>query len=153
VLPRLRGSHTAENIATALAEVIKKYQFNYKLSYLITNNTTNNDDLYNYLSQSLLVPKKERLRCAGHIINLIIKALIYGKGVSKLKRLLISTSDQVKFDLMRQKGFMGKVHNIVKYIMQSAGRRKDFAKNQLNTCIEDKLFNYTELLLIKDGGV
>jgi len=99
------------------------------------------------------VPKKERLRCAGHIINLIIKALIYGKGVSKLKRLLISTSDQVKFDLMRQKGFMGKVHNIVKYIMQSAGRRKDFAKNQLNTCIEDKLFNHAELLLIKDGGV
>ncbi len=37
--------------------------------------------------------------------------------------------------------------------MQSAGRRKDFAKNQLNTCIEDKLFNHAELLLIKDGGV
>jgi len=99
------------------------------------------------------VPKKERLWCAGYIINLIIKALIYGKGVGKLKRLLISASNQVKFNLMRQKGFVGKVYNIVKYIMRSIGRRKDFAKNQLNAYIEDKLFNYAELLLIKDGGV
>ena len=37
--------------------------------------------------------------------------------------------------------------------MRLIGRRKDFAKNQLNACIEDKLFNYIELLLIKDGGV
>jgi hypothetical protein len=54
---------------------------------------------------------------------------------------------------MRQKGFIGKVYNIVKYIIRSTGRRKDFAKNQLNACIEDELFNHTELLLIKDGGV
>ena len=30
---------------------------------------------------------------------------------------------------MRQKGFVGKVYNIVKYIMRLIGRRKDFAKN------------------------
>ena len=54
---------------------------------------------------------------------------------------------------MRQKGFMGKVYNIIKYIIQLIGRRKDFAKNQLNAYIEDKLFNYIELMIIKDGGV
>ena len=54
---------------------------------------------------------------------------------------------------MRQKGFVGKVHNIVKYIMRSTGCREDFAKNQLKAYIEDKLFNHAELLLIKDGGV
>ena len=37
--------------------------------------------------------------------------------------------------------------------MQLIGRRKNFAKNQLNAYIENKLFNYVELLLIKDGGV
>ena len=60
-LPQLQGLHTAENITTALAEVIKKYQFDYKLSCLITNNAYNNNNLYNYLSQSLSVPKKEQL--------------------------------------------------------------------------------------------
>ena len=54
---------------------------------------------------------------------------------------------------MRQKGFIGKVYNIVKYIMRLIGRCKDFTKNQLKACIEDELFNYIELLLIKDGGV
>ena len=73
--------------------------------------------------------KKERLWCVGHIINLIIKALIYGKGVSKLKRLMISASEYVKFDLMRQRGSVGKVYNIVKYIMRSIKHYKDFAKN------------------------
>jgi len=30
---------------------------------------------------------------------------------------------------MREKGFMGKIYNIVKYIMWLIGRREDFAKN------------------------
>ena len=54
---------------------------------------------------------------------------------------------------MRQKGFVGKVYNIVKYIMRLIERCEDFVENQLNACIEDKLFNYIELLLIKDGGI
>ena len=60
-LPQLQGLYTAKNIAMPLAEVIKKYQFDYKLSYLITNNANNNNNFYNYLLQSLLVPKKEWL--------------------------------------------------------------------------------------------
>ena len=54
---------------------------------------------------------------------------------------------------MWQKGFIGKIHNIVKYIIRSTGRREDFAGWQLEACIEDELFDHTELLLIKDGGV
>ena len=97
--------------------------------------------------------KKERLWCVGYIINLIVKALIYGKGVSKLERLIIGASDHIKFDLMRQRGFVGKLHNIVKYIMRSTKRRKDFAENQTEAYIKDDLFNQAELLLVKDGGV
>ena len=74
--------HSAENITTALASVIQKYQFDYKLGSLMADNTSNNNKLYNYLSQSLSVAKKEQLWYISHIINLIIKALIYGKGIS-----------------------------------------------------------------------
>ena len=42
---------------------------------------------------------------------------------------------------MREKGFVGKIHNIVKYIMRSTGRREDFAENQAEACIKDDLFN------------
>jgi len=30
---------------------------------------------------------------------------------------------------MREKGFIGKIYNIIKYIMRLIGRRKDFIKN------------------------
>jgi hypothetical protein len=39
------------------------------------------------------VLNKGRLQYSGYIINLIVKALIYGEGVSKFKRELISASD------------------------------------------------------------
>ena len=87
------------------------------------------------------MPKKERLQYVSHIINLIVKALLYGKGVSKLKRSLINASNQAKFNLMREKGFMGKIHNIIKYIMRSTGCREDFTENQAKACIKDDLFN------------
>jgi len=61
------------------------------------------------------VAKKEQLWCVSHIINLIIKALIYGKGISKLKCLMISVSEHIKFNLIQQRGSVGKVYNIVKY--------------------------------------
>jgi len=73
-LPQLRGLYNAKNIAAALATVIQEYQFDYKLGCLITDNAGNNNDLYDHLLQSLSVPKKERLRCVGHVINLIVKA-------------------------------------------------------------------------------
>ena len=95
----------------------------------MANNATNNNELYKHLSKSLFILKRERLRCISYILNLTVKALIYGKGVSKLKRLLISASDEAKFDLMRQRGAVSKVYNIVKYIIWSTARREDFAKN------------------------
>ena len=48
---------------------------------------------------------------------------------------------------------MGKLYNIVKYIMLTPFRREDFAEYQAEASAENKLFDHTELLLIKDGGV
>ena len=152
-LPRIRGSHTGENIAQVLAPVLEQYEIQYKLGCLMMDNATNNDELSTHLSRSLPLPPRARLRCVGHIINLIVKALIFGKGISKLERELIGASDEAKFKLMREKGFIGKLHNIVKYIMRSTGRREDFADNQAEAAAEDELFDQLELMLIKDGGV
>ena len=78
---------------------------------------------------------------------------MYGKGVSKLERLIISVSKYTKFNLIRQRGSIGKVYNIIKYIIQLIGRYKDFTKNWLKAYIEDELFNYEEFLIIKDRGI
>ena len=73
--------------------------------------------------------KKEWLWCVSYIINLIIRALIYGKSVNKLKYLIISINKYAKFNLMWQKGFIGKVYNIIKYIMRLTRHYKNFIKN------------------------
>ena len=38
-------------------------------------------------------------------------------------------SNEAKFKLIREKGFIGKLYNIVKYIIRSTGRYKDFVEN------------------------
>ena len=48
---------------------------------------------------------------------------------------------------------MGKLYDIIKYIIQTLGYYKDFAKYQVKASAKNKLFNYIELLLIKDGGI
>ena len=48
---------------------------------------------------------------------------------------------------------MGKLYNIIKYIIRTLGHYKDFTKYQAEASAKDELFNYIELLLIKDEGV
>ncbi|KAF1965257.1 hypothetical protein BU23DRAFT_433264, partial [Bimuria novae-zelandiae CBS 107.79] len=61
-----------------------------KLHYFVGDNAANNGttfirELDNISLEDLYITSNRRIRCAGHIINLILKALIYGKGVSDFK--------------------------------------------------------------------
>jgi len=71
----------------------------------------------------------KRLFYAGHIINLVVKAILFREGISRFKRDLIGASDQETFELWRKFGVIGKVHNIVKYIMRSDQRRQELEKH------------------------
>ena len=42
---------------------------------------------------------------------------------------------------MGEKGFTGKIYNIIKYIMRLIGDWEDFIKNQAKVYIEGNLFN------------
>ena len=51
------------------------------------NAISNNSKLINALNKHLAInlTTKHYIRCTGHIINLVVKAIIYSKGVSKFK--------------------------------------------------------------------
>jgi len=57
-----------------------------------------------------------RLRCLGYIINLVIKALLFGKSVSKLERKLAGALYNNAFKIWNSIGPIGKLHNICIYI-------------------------------------
>lgn len=117
------------------------------------DNAGDNDALVEALASILpdFNPRWQRLRCIGHIINLIVKAFLFGKGVSRMQKDLAGASDDNAFQIWGKMGPIGKAHNICVYINRNDQRREAF-----RSCItgaygeEDQLFN---LQLIVDRGI
>jgi hypothetical protein len=175
-LPRLRSRHSGENIAKCLCEVVCRYSVQDRLGVFVMDNAGNNDTMMDHLSLQIpSVGKDYRGFCAGHNYNRIVKAILYGKGLSQFEKKLAGASDPETFQLWRQLGAIGKAHNIVKYILRSDQRRQAFAKacyiardgGDAEGIINDALLQDEELFerlfascedvdaeigLIKDGG-
>src|ERR1700761_9514033 len=60
-------------------EVIKAFGLQGKLGYFTLDNATNNDTaIADLASEFGFDPLQRRVRCFGHIINLVVKALLFG---------------------------------------------------------------------------
>jgi hypothetical protein len=80
------------------------------------DNATNNDSALKALAKSIpsLDVRESRLRYFGHIVNLVVKAILYGD--SQLQKELDDCGDREAFKVWREQGAIGKLHNIVTYI-------------------------------------
>ena len=77
--PQLSKRHTGENIAAEIKDVIKAFGLQGKLGYFTLDNATNNDTaMADLASEFGFDPLQRRVRCFGHIINLVVKALLFG---------------------------------------------------------------------------
>lgn len=74
------GSHTGANIADQLFDVLKDYQISgSQIAFFAADNATNNDKALQHLAERVtLDPVESRLRCAGHIFNLVCTAILFG---------------------------------------------------------------------------
>jgi hAT family C-terminal dimerisation region len=99
--------------------------------------------------------ESRRLRCAGHIINLVVKAIIYGEGVSHFEREDLGLSEKSLFDEFRKLGVVGKLHNFVRSVTRSHKKVELFEELQTEAKREkeDQLYANSTLSLMKDGGV
>lgn len=107
--------------------------------------------LSSYLPSLKIDPVKQRLRCSGHIYNLMCKAILYGVDgdcledasqeatISQLTMTSVSSfeavinggsSDEAKLTAWRKKGPVGKLHNTVIHIKSSSSRRLLFESKQ-----------------------
>jgi hypothetical protein len=85
-----------------MVQVINDYGFASKFSCYVADNAANNNretmaELSTLLGQDL--DEQHRIRCAGHTIQLVVKAVIYGKGVSKFEQQLARAAPQEQFEL------------------------------------------------------
>jgi hypothetical protein len=152
-LPCLKGPHSGENIAAFLSTVIDFYNISADLGFFMMDNASNNDTCVKELAKKYpTVSSQARLRCSGHILNIIVKALLFGTGVSKLEQQLCGASDDQQFEIWRKHSFIGKLHNFCVWINRSDQRRellkKYIAQAYQGTDIERL---YTRVLV--DGGI
>jgi hypothetical protein len=82
----LYRDHTSAAQAAVIRDVINNYNISRQFHCFVGDNaSSNNSKLINRLNlyPDIHITADNRLRCAGHIINLIIKATIYSNRVSK----------------------------------------------------------------------
>jgi hypothetical protein len=81
----LLSNHISSTQASIVLNIIQEYNFKHNFNCFVSNNaTSNNAKLIASLNQSLILNlgTKHRIRYAGHIINLIVKATLYSDRVS-----------------------------------------------------------------------
>ncbi|TVY73959.1 putative AC transposase [Fusarium oxysporum f. sp. cubense] len=130
------GSHAGENIAYTIRNVVRDWGIDCKLGVSICDNAASNDvclrNLYTSLDASITRADTEarRMRCFGHILNLVAQAFLYGDDAAsfELQSEAYDMLERVEEDLehWRAKGPVGKLHNIVKFIRASPQRTETF---------------------------
>lgn len=133
------GAHSGENMAAVLMEVARDWGITQKVGVLVSDNASSNDvcgkeffqqpDPTAILDPSV-VPRREpewyRIRCYGHILNLVGRAFLYGEDGESLEQesqaLEVQGEVHNELRLRRRYGPVGKLRNIVKWVRSSPQR-------------------------------
>jgi len=143
----------------------------------MADNASNNDKALAVLSGHLpsmqLHPVKQRLRCSGHIYNLVCKAILYGvdsdcledasqaaatamptmTSVSAFEATLKSDNEEAKLNAWRKKGPVGKLHNTVIHIEETVSRRRLFESKQYQTASDEESYTMKIYRVVVNGGI
>ena len=134
-LKRVPGSHTGENLAEALSRSLVEWGLVDRIGFFTADNDPTNDKAIRLLLQQLRPDiansdKGRRIRCIGHIINLVMKAFLFGEDADSFE---IEVGGAVHLGrhksilkAWRKRGPLGKLHNTLIHIRGSSKRREAF---------------------------
>ncbi|THY01336.1 hypothetical protein D6D01_10368 [Aureobasidium pullulans] len=131
-LPQQHGKHTGTNIAETIAEIISRFSLDQKIGFFVADNASNNDTCIAALAEEFSFDAQHRrLRCAGHIFNLVARALLWGVDEDAFLIALASVEvTEQELECWRRRGPIGKVRNTIVYIRASPQRNEEFKKAQ-----------------------
>ena len=144
-IPSISDSHTGENIAKGIGDIIMEFGLENRIGYFVLDNAANNDRALEALGSSFgFDPRQRRIRCAAHIVNLVAMQIMYGKDLQAFE----SENADVRhmredLQLWRQKGAFGKLRNIIMWITDrhaDGSRSREFKAMQLehqNSALEE----------------
>lgn len=156
-LRRVKGSHSGENVAHIILQVIDEYDLRSQFGYFVLDNAESNDKCVEVILQSLnpsLQKTHRRLRCIGHIINLAAQALLLGDDYRVFEadlRYAQALGDQQKeLAAWRKRGPLGKLRNIVEFIQSTPQRREEFLATPISDNLNDSELD--KLMAIQDDA-
>lgn len=122
------------------------------MGYFVLDNASNNDTTLQELGKQMeFDPIQKRLRCMGHILNLIAEAYLFGQDESSWKENFTKAGAKERRELWRQRGELGKLHNLVAHVMGSGKRSDVFTKLQIDSNIG--IASGKQWKLVLDGGI
>lgn len=135
-LPAHHDSHSGYNIAETVGHIIHHWNLQEKIGYFTGDNASNNDTCLDWLSHEFgFDAVRRRVRCVGHVINLVAKAVLVGTSDTDLDVFeqeldTLAKCEQRALLAWRRRGPVGKLHNIVVFICRSTQRIESFARLQ-----------------------
>ncbi|KAF5227403.1 hypothetical protein FANTH_14776 [Fusarium anthophilum] len=86
-LREFKGSHNGKLQANAFLEVVEEYDLRGKVGYFTMDNQDANDTMLDDIAKEIdgLDPVARRLRCSGHIMNLIVQAFLFRSKAKKIQ--------------------------------------------------------------------
>ena len=148
-LKHVLETHSGENIAQSIIPIIEDYNLKDRIDYFMLDNICLNDTCVREILAKLqpnLDPKKRRLCCFGHIVNLAVKAFLFGKDPEAFEMEADSYihfhQKEKELEAWRKLGPIGKLYNVVIYIQKTPQRREAFlniVNNESATDAEGKI--------------
>lgn len=137
---RVIGADSGANQAEKILSLIKEYEITSKIGYFVLDNITSNDTCVDQILRELrpdLNKKERRLHCVGNIVNLAANAFLFGNDVEGFQMEAVvarnARLEQRELEIWRQKGSVGKLHNLIKFVCYTPQRREKFQ----DICNED----------------
>ena len=137
-LRRQFGTHSGEHLADTLFDVVQEWGIARQVGTVVSDNLNTNDTCLAYFYRQLEPSmrsadiKARRMRCYGHVLNLVARAFLFGKDADsfELESDINYMRGLAEQDLChwRSKGPIGKLHNIVKFIRSSPQRSEYFKR-------------------------
>jgi hypothetical protein len=148
-LPEQSGPHSGVNIADNVAAIIHHYNLKDKIGYFMTDNATNNDTCLEELGAGFnFNPLHRCLRCSGHKIDLVARALLWGNDEEAFENQLTNVNvEDADLVIWRKRGPLGKMRNTIICIQSSPQSNEAFKKLQQENPLINKI---TELHVPND---
>ena len=156
-LPELRESHTGVNIAEEVGNILDEYKIQDKIGYFSLDNASNNDTAMEALATRYGFGSDgsdRRVRCFGHILNLAVKAFLFGNGQDKFDDDIPDSDvfEEEAHKLWQKTGPVGKLHNLVAWIRRSDALTQSFLRLQEDWNEKHPTDQRKVLHLVKDNA-